>query len=88
MSRIAIKPHRRRGRKPASSAAAAPALGTPGTGGNGIMIKGYDPVITGEKCVTTLFHTPHRRLIRSTEDQAACRCNLSARKIRSLPALL
>ena len=23
------------------------------TGGNGIMIKGYDPVITGDKCVTS-----------------------------------
>ena len=25
------------------------------TGGNGIMIKGYDPVITGDKCVTTFM---------------------------------
>lgn len=25
------------------------------TGGNGIMIKGYDPVITGGKCVTTFM---------------------------------
>jgi len=27
----------------------------PSTGGNGIMIKGYDPVITGGKCVTTFL---------------------------------
>ena len=27
----------------------------PSTGGNGIMIKGYDPVITGNKCVTTFM---------------------------------
>ena len=27
----------------------------PSTGGNGIMIKGYDPVITGGKCVTTFM---------------------------------
>jgi hypothetical protein len=27
----------------------------PSTGGNGIMIKGYDPVITGSKCVTTFM---------------------------------
>ena len=27
----------------------------PSTGGNGIMIKGYDPVITGEKCITTFM---------------------------------
>jgi hypothetical protein len=25
------------------------------TGGNGILIKGYDPVITGGKCVTTFM---------------------------------
>ncbi len=25
------------------------------TGGNGIMIKGYDPVIVGNKCVTTFM---------------------------------
>ena len=25
------------------------------TGGGGIMIKGYDPVITGDKCVTTFM---------------------------------
>jgi hypothetical protein len=27
----------------------------PSTGGNGIMIKGYDPVITNGKCVTTFM---------------------------------
>jgi hypothetical protein len=27
----------------------------PSTGGNGITIKGYDPVITGDKCVTTFM---------------------------------
>jgi hypothetical protein len=27
----------------------------PSTGGNGIMIKGYDPVITGDKCITTFM---------------------------------
>jgi hypothetical protein len=27
----------------------------PSTGGNGIMIKGYDPVITGGKCITTFM---------------------------------
>ena len=27
----------------------------PSTGGNGIMIKGYDPVITGKQCVTTFM---------------------------------
>ena len=27
----------------------------PSTGGNGIMIKGYDPVIAGGKCVTTFM---------------------------------
>jgi hypothetical protein len=27
----------------------------PSTGGNGFMIKGYDPVITGGKCVTTFM---------------------------------
>ena len=27
----------------------------PSTGGNGIIIKGYDPVITGGKCVTTFM---------------------------------
>ena len=27
----------------------------PSTGGGGIMIKGYDPVITGNKCVTTFM---------------------------------
>jgi len=27
----------------------------PSTGGGGIMIKGYDPVITGSKCVTTFM---------------------------------
>ena len=27
----------------------------PSTGGGGIMIKGYDPVITGDKCVTTFM---------------------------------
>ena len=27
----------------------------PSTGGGGIMIKGYDPVITGRKCVTTFM---------------------------------
>lgn len=27
----------------------------PSTGGNGIMIKGYDPVITGGRCVTTFM---------------------------------
>jgi hypothetical protein len=31
----------------------------PSTGGGGIIIKGYDPVITGEKCVTDFSaHTP------------------------------
>jgi hypothetical protein len=27
----------------------------PSTSGNGIIIKGYDPVITGNKCVTTFM---------------------------------
>ena len=27
----------------------------PSTGGGGIMIKGYDPVITGDKCLTTFM---------------------------------
>lgn len=27
----------------------------PSTGGGGIMIKGYDPVIVGEKCLTTFM---------------------------------
>jgi hypothetical protein len=27
----------------------------PSTGGNGLMIKGYDPVISGGKCVTTFM---------------------------------
>ena len=27
----------------------------PSTGGGGMMIKGYDPVITGSKCVTTFM---------------------------------
>jgi hypothetical protein len=27
----------------------------PSTGGNGIMIKGYDPVITDNKCITTFM---------------------------------
>jgi hypothetical protein len=27
----------------------------PSTGGNGIMIKGYDPVLAGDKCVTTFM---------------------------------
>ena len=27
----------------------------PSTGGNGIVIKGYDPVIVGDKCVTTFM---------------------------------
>ena len=27
----------------------------PSTGGGGIMIKGYDPVITGNKCLTTFM---------------------------------
>ena len=27
----------------------------PSTGGGGIMIKGYDPVITGSKCVSTFM---------------------------------
>lgn len=27
----------------------------PSTGGNGFTIKGYDPVITGSKCVTTFM---------------------------------
>ena len=27
----------------------------PSTAGNGIMIKGYDPVITGGKCITTFM---------------------------------
>ena len=27
----------------------------PSTGGGGITIKGYDPVITGDKCVTTFM---------------------------------
>ena len=27
----------------------------PSTGGNGIMIKGYDPVIVGGKCITTFM---------------------------------
>jgi hypothetical protein len=31
----------------------------PSTGGNGITIKGYDPVITGGKCVTTFMAVEH-----------------------------
>jgi len=31
----------------------------PSTGGGGIMIKGYDPVITGGKCVTTFMAVEH-----------------------------
>ena len=27
----------------------------PSTGGGGIMIKGYDPVVTGAKCITTFM---------------------------------
>jgi hypothetical protein len=27
----------------------------PSTGGGGMMIKGYDPVITGSKCITTFM---------------------------------
>jgi hypothetical protein len=27
----------------------------PSTGGGGILIKGYDPVITGKKCITTFM---------------------------------
>jgi hypothetical protein len=27
----------------------------PSTGGNGITIKGYDPIIVGDKCVTTFM---------------------------------
>jgi len=27
----------------------------PSTGGNGVTIKGYDPVIVGDKCVTTFM---------------------------------
>jgi hypothetical protein len=27
----------------------------PSTGGGGVMIKGYDPVITGARCVTTFM---------------------------------
>ena len=27
----------------------------PSTGGGGMMIKGYDPVITGAKCITTFM---------------------------------
>jgi hypothetical protein len=27
----------------------------PSTGGGGFMIKGYDPVITGDKCITTFM---------------------------------
>jgi hypothetical protein len=30
----------------------------PSTGGGGITIKGYDPVITGGKCVTTFMAVP------------------------------
>ena len=30
----------------------------PSTGGGGMMIKGYDPVITGAKCVTTFMAVP------------------------------
>ena len=30
----------------------------PSTGGNGFVIKGYDPVITGGKCVTTFMAIP------------------------------
>lgn len=52
----------------ASLAAAAPAIAQesferwpvlastfPSTGGGGITIKGYDPVITGAKCITTFM---------------------------------
>jgi len=30
----------------------------PSTSGGGMMIKGYDPVITGEKCITTFMAVP------------------------------
>ncbi len=30
----------------------------PSTGGGGMMIKGYDPVITGAKCITTFMAVP------------------------------
>lgn len=30
----------------------------PSTGGNGFTIKGYDPVITGGKCITTFMAVP------------------------------
>jgi len=30
----------------------------PSTGGNGFVIKGYDPVITGGKCITTFMAVP------------------------------
>jgi hypothetical protein len=30
----------------------------PSTGGGGITIKGYDPVITGGKCITTFMAVP------------------------------
>ena len=35
----------------------------PSTGGNGIIIKGYDPVIVGNKCVTTFMAvTPDKQV--------------------------
>jgi hypothetical protein len=30
----------------------------PSTGGGGMMIKGYDPVISGSKCITTFMAVP------------------------------
>jgi hypothetical protein len=30
----------------------------PSTGGNGFVIKGYDPIITGGKCITTFMAVP------------------------------
>jgi hypothetical protein len=30
----------------------------PSTGGDGTIIKGYDPVITGNKCITTFMAVP------------------------------
>jgi hypothetical protein len=30
----------------------------PSTGGGGMLIKGYDPVITGGKCITTFMAVP------------------------------
>jgi hypothetical protein len=53
---IAIAPSRARA-EPQENYASWPLLRStfPSTGGNGFTIKGYDPVITGGKCITTFM---------------------------------